>query len=823
MKLTSSRGSSTRRCGCSRRSPRSGCRRTTDDGHRRPVPRSRPGRRSACCCARCTPHPSAWPRPGGRSTSTGGCPSEGRPPPARVQAVRQRRTGLHRPAVRAHRSPARARAGSAELRAVRPGRLPAADQADADHQTATTSPLRVRPRQAHERITVRPAAPVARTPPRPSCGPSGSRMTVAYGSNLGTSEDLAQQLADRAGRSGFAVTLQTLDELSTSLPTEGLLVAVTSSYNGKAPDNAQHFDALCEPAGALTGVRFAVLGNGNTQWATYQAFPSGSRPRSPRRAPPPSCPGARPTPPVTSTGWPRLVGRPVDGARPGVRRDRRAPDRRPVHRARCSTTPGTAPSVVSAQAYPITVVGVDELVGDPSGLWDYTPRERRGPASSRSPSGCPRVSTTPTGNHLAVFAKNDPELVAWALHTLRIPSDRVVRLGQDGDRRTHLPIGVPVTAELLLTEFVELQETATRGQLGTLRSSTPDARGPPGSSSSSTRGYPDEVLAKRISVLSAAGALPGDRAAARCVPGHGRGDPAPVLLDLVVAAGRAGPPPAHRRPRRRSRRGPVPAAYRGMCSQYLARLRPGDTFYGYVRVPSPPFQPPAATATPMILVGPGTGFAPLRGFLQERALHRRRACPGVRRLPPPRPRLAVPRRDAAVGPRRRRRGAHRVLRAAPVIHTGTYRIRSPPRRDRVWELLEAGAHVYVCGDGARMAPAVRAAIADDLPEPDRRGPRPTGWTGSTPTAATSRTSSPDSCSGVACSSGAAWRVVRRPAPSRRRGRRCRPGRGCRPGCPGWTGRRWCSCSPTRSGGCWSGAGARDWRVADPFGRARKGS
>lgn len=30
--------------------------------------------------------------------------------------------------------------------------------------------------------------------------------------------------------------------------------------------------------------------------------------------------------------------------------------------------------------------------------------------------------------------------------------------------------------------------------------------------------------------------------------------------------------------------------------------------------------------------------------------------------------------------------------------------------DEVWELLGAGARVYVCGDGARMAPGVREAF-----------------------------------------------------------------------------------------------------------------
>ncbi len=88
---------------------------------------------------------------------------------------------------------------------------------------------------------------------------------------------LARTIADRGERSGFGTTLVGLDELGDNLPTEGLLVVVASSYNGKAPDNAQRFDDLLAaglPEGSLSDVRFALLGAGNTQWvATYQGFP----------------------------------------------------------------------------------------------------------------------------------------------------------------------------------------------------------------------------------------------------------------------------------------------------------------------------------------------------------------------------------------------------------------------------------------------------------------------------------------------------------------------------------------------------------------------
>ncbi|OBK19551.1 bifunctional nitrate reductase/sulfite reductase flavoprotein subunit alpha [Mycobacterium asiaticum] len=58
-------------------------------------------------------------------------------------------------------------------------------------------------------------------------------------------------------------------------------------------------------------------------------------------------------------------------------------------------------------------------------------------------------------------------------------------------------------------------------------------------------------------------------------------------------------------------------ARRGVCSTYLADRSPSDQIAVYVRT-SKNFRPPSDPRTPMIMVGPGTGIAPFRGFLQER-------------------------------------------------------------------------------------------------------------------------------------------------------------------------------------------------------------
>jgi NADPH-dependent sulfite reductase flavoprotein alpha-component len=56
---------------------------------------------------------------------------------------------------------------------------------------------------------------------------------------------------------------------------------------------------------------------------------------------------------------------------------------------------------------------------------------------------------------------------------------------------------------------------------------------------------------------------------------------------------------------------------RGVCSTYLADRSPGDRVAVYLQ-PSSNFRPPSESDTPMIMIGPGTGIAPFRGFLQER-------------------------------------------------------------------------------------------------------------------------------------------------------------------------------------------------------------
>ncbi len=571
-------------------------------------------------------------------------------------------------------------------------------------QTLTLKPdaftVRVRERKPYERgvaetveVTEGQQVEVAVT---------GVGLTVAYGSNLGTSADVAERLAERARSAGFAITLTTLNELAP--PEDGVLVVITSTYNGKAPDNAQSFDAL-DGLPSMDGVRLALLGCGNTQWPTYQDFPRRAFDKFVRA-------GAVP---LIDRGEADADGD-FDGdvsawtaalwAALAAEYGTAAAESGPRYEMDVLTEADVRPAVVSPQAFPLTVLSNEELTGDPAGLWDFSLEAPR-PGVRSIVAELPPGATYTAGDHLAVFAKNDPELVEWALRCLRVPREQVVRLRARGT--THLPVDTPVTAGLLLTEFAELQEVATRSDLSTLAGQTecPWTRG---RLADLEAAYADEILAKRVSVLTLL-----ERFLAITLP-------LPVFLEM------AGPirpryysissSPLAAPGRVRITVGLVEGAawsgsgeYRGMCSAYMAGLQPGDVFYGYLRVPTPPFRLPADPETPVILVGPGTGFAPLRGFLEERALAGATGpvevfC-GCRH----------PSHDWLYSSELRDWEAAGVAR----VHTAFSAVAGHPFRfvqeavaaeaDTLWELLERGAHVYVCGDGLRMAPAVRQALA----------------------------------------------------------------------------------------------------------------
>jgi cytochrome P450/NADPH-cytochrome P450 reductase len=154
--------------------------------------------------------------------------------------------------------------------------------------------------------------------------------------------------------------------------------------------------------------------------------------------------------------------------------------------------------------------------------------------------------------------------------------------------------------------------------------------------------------------------------------------------------------------------------YRGVASSYLAAATPGTRISVAVRPSQQHFHPPADPATPVILIGAGTGLAPFRGFLQERALQARAGRTVGRAL------LFFGCDHPDVDYLYREELA--AWQAAGIVEVRPAFTYAPQEgvkfvQDRVWQdraeiaaLFAAGAVVFLCGDGLHMAPAVRETL-----------------------------------------------------------------------------------------------------------------
>ncbi len=101
-------------------------------------------------------------------------------------------------------------------------------------------------------------------------------LLIIYGSNSGSSESFAQRIAAEAKNRGCSVTIGEMNNFVQRLPTQGITLIITASYEGQPTHNAKLFvDWLTfVEKGNLEGVQYTVLGCGHKDWVkTYQSVP----------------------------------------------------------------------------------------------------------------------------------------------------------------------------------------------------------------------------------------------------------------------------------------------------------------------------------------------------------------------------------------------------------------------------------------------------------------------------------------------------------------------------------------------------------------------
>jgi cytochrome P450/NADPH-cytochrome P450 reductase len=596
-------------------------------------------------------------------------------------------------------------------------------------ETLTIKPdgfkIKVRPRTDKERgafagRTTTTAAASTAAPPRARTRPGhNTPLLVLYGSNLGSAEELATRVADLAEVNGFATKLAPLDDYAGKLPEQGGVLIFCASYNGAAPDNATQFVKWLTgdlPKDAFAKVKYAVFGCGNSDWAaTYQSIPRIIDEQ------------------MAAHGAESVYARGEGDARSDLDGQFESwfAKAAPVAVKEFGVDTSLARSANDEPLYqiepvaPITVNAVVALGGaSPMKLLVNNELQNKSGANASDRSTrhievqLPPNLTYRVGDHLSVVPRNDPVLVdAVARRFGFLPADQI-RLQVAEGRRAQLPVGDPVSVGRLLTEFVELQQVATRKQIQIMSENTrcpvtkPKLLAYVGDDAESAERYRSEILSKRKSVYDLLEEHPACE-----LPFHAYLEMLSLLAPRYYSISSS---PSGDAARCSVTVGVVEApassgrgVYKGICSNYLASRRAGDTVHATVRETKAGFRLPDDPSVPIIMIGPGTGLAPFRGFLQERATRKA----GGASLGPAMLFFGCrhPEQDFLYADELKAFAADGIVE----LHTAFSRADGPKtyvqhmvaaQKDRVWSLIEQGAITYVCGDGGKMEPDVKAAL-----------------------------------------------------------------------------------------------------------------
>ena len=592
--------------------------------------------------------------------------------------------------------------------------------ADPDYRLDFKETLTIKPRGLFVHATRRDTpvavvapAPMRESPPEPvvpTATPTshGTPLAVLFGSNAGSAEAFAQRIATDARQQGYAPTIGPLDSATGAVPKAGAVIVVTASYEGQPPDNARKFVAWLDglSGDALSGVKYAVFGVGNKDWArTYQAIPKQIDKR------------------FAELGAARLVERGEADARGDFFGD--------FDRWYAEFWPKVGAAfglgVQAPSARPALEIEFVQGVRDPllrtNNLQFGTLVANRELVTMSAPNArskrhfevaLPEGMTYRTGDYLAVLPVNPPENVDRALRRFGLTYDAQLQIHAAAGVETFFPTDQSVTAGELLASYVELAQPATRKQIQELASSSPC---PPERRAlealiADDAAYASQVLEKQVSVLDLLEhyqscslsfaaflqMLPALKPRQYSISSSPlwSTDHCTLTVAIVDAPAASGQ-----------------GRFHGVASTYLAQSRPGTRVAVTVRPSQAAFHPPESLQKPIIMVCAGTGLAPFRGFLQDRALRAGAATDGVQ----PAPALLffgcdhpdvdfLYRDELAEWEKQGLVSVRPAFTRAPEIG-GKY-VQDRLWRDRadVVDLVKRGATLYVCGDGRHMAPAV---------------------------------------------------------------------------------------------------------------------
>ena len=319
------------------------------------------------------------------------------------------------------------------------------------------------------------------------------------------------------------------------------------------------------------------------------------------------------------------------------------------------------------------------------------------------------------GDYLAVLPTNHKDNVDRAMRYFGLNWDSNLTVNSSGT--STLPANVPLPAKDLFSAYVELTQPATKRNISTLIDFTQEQTTKDTLKKILEKGFTTQVSEKRLAILDLLemfptiklplgqflAMVPPMRIRQYSISSSPLQSPDRCTVTFSVLKG-----PAF------SGRG----TYHGTASNYLATLEPGDVVHVAVKPSSPAFHLPAdAESVPVIMISAGTGLAPFRGFVQERAaqvIAGRTLAPAILFHG-----CRAPNEDALYHDELElweNAGAVNVLRAFsrnPEDAKGCKYVQDRvwKEREKVRKLFKDGGRVYVCGSGP-MGKAVNRTIRD---------------------------------------------------------------------------------------------------------------
>ncbi|AGG62756.1 sulfite reductase [NADPH] flavoprotein, alpha-component [Bacillus subtilis subsp. subtilis] len=430
-----------------------------------------------------------------------------------------------------------------------------------------------------------PAAAVSAEAPAPAVS---KEVTVLYGSQTGNAQGLAENAGKQLEQSGFQVTVSSMSDFKPNQlkKVTNLLIVVSTHGEGEPPDNALSFHEFLHGRRApkLEDLRFSVLALGDS---SYEFFCQTGKEFDQRLE---ELGGKRISPRVDcDLDYDEPAAEWLEGVLKGLNE---------AGGGSAAPAPAAA-SQTGESSYSRTNPFRAEVLENLNLNGRGSNKETRHVELSLEGSGL----TYEPGDSLGVYPENDPELVELLLKEMNWDPEEIVTLNKQGDVRplkealiSHYEITV-LTKPLLeqaaqLTGNDELRELLAPGNEENVKAYIEGRDlldlvrdyGPFSVSAQEFVSILRKMPARLYSIASSLSANPDE-------------------VHLTIGAVRYD---AHGRERK------------GVCSILCAeRLQPGDTLPVYVQH-NQNFKLPKDPETPIIMVGPGTGVAPFRSFMQER-------------------------------------------------------------------------------------------------------------------------------------------------------------------------------------------------------------